>query len=190
MHEHDIEEQYMNTPSLFSLHITETTAKCPIGETVGQHNIDTGKIPVLSCEGACIRGEIARLAANLVAKEQQYRRACHGELFSAPHSAMFQWVDNADSVIVIDGCFLHCHGRIVEHLAGKEKMIHFDALSHHKKYSKIFDSDDVPECERKAVARQVADWILACLNGSETSPASSPEGSPCQSQENPCCQNT
>ena len=178
----------MNMRSIFSLNVTETTAICPIGETVGQHNIESNKIPVLSCEGACIRGEIARLAANLIAKEEKYRRACHGELFTAPHSAMAQWVDNADSVIVIDGCFLKCHGRIIEHLTGKEKMIHFDALSHYKKYSDIFNIDDVPECERKEVARQVADWVLACLTDSETSPVSSPEDSSCQSQENPCCQ--
>lgn len=89
----------MNTSSLLSLHVTETTAICPIGETVGQHNIENNKIPVLSCEGACIRGEIARLAANLVAKEEKYHRACHGELFSAPHSAMAQWVDNADLLL-------------------------------------------------------------------------------------------
>ena len=47
----------------FSLNVTGTNAVCPVGETTGRDNINTGAIPVLSCEGACIRGEIARLAA-------------------------------------------------------------------------------------------------------------------------------
>jgi len=92
------------------------------------------KIPVLSCEGACIRGEIARLAANMVAKEEPFARACHGELLSVPDSAMAQWVKKADKVVVlIDGCFLRCHGRILEGLLRKENIVQFDALSVYKK---------------------------------------------------------
>ncbi len=145
--------------------ITKTKNKCPIGEIVGERNIAEGKIPVLSCEGACIRGEIARLAANLVAKEQPYARACHGELLSVPDSAMAKWVKGAAKVVIIDGCFLRCHGRILENLIGKEKLVQFDALSVYKKYTDLFDIDSVPEAERKEVAREVADWVLAALKG-------------------------
>jgi len=72
----------------FTLKVTATRGVCPIGEIVGQRNADGRAIPVMSCEGACIRGEIARLAANRVAKTPGYARACHGELFSVPDSAM------------------------------------------------------------------------------------------------------
>ncbi len=146
-----------------TIKITKTKNKCPIGETVGKQNIAEGKIPVLSCEGACIRGEIARLAANLVAKEQPYARACHGEAISIPDSAMAKWVKGAAKVVMIDGCFLQCHGRILENLVDEEKLIRFDALSFYKKYTDLFDVDSVPEAERKKVARQVADWVLAGL---------------------------
>jgi len=37
-----------------------TNSSCPIGEIIGKKNISESNIPVLSCEGACIRGEIAR----------------------------------------------------------------------------------------------------------------------------------
>ncbi|MEJ2170111.1 MAG: hypothetical protein P8X90_31815 [Desulfobacterales bacterium] len=50
--------------------ITTTSAVCPIGEATGKRNIRESKIPVPPCEGVCIRGEIARLAANLVAKKE------------------------------------------------------------------------------------------------------------------------
>ena len=147
----------------FSIEVKGTEAKCPVGETVGKKNMAEGKIPVLSCEGACIRGEIARLAANLVAKEEPYRRACHGELFSVPDSAMAQWAKQAKKVVLIDGCFLRCHGRIMSNLIDSGNLREFDALSVYKKYTDLFDIDDVPEAERKEVARQVADSVLAEL---------------------------
>ena len=147
----------------FTLTVSGTDKKCPVGELVGTKNLTERKIPVLSCEGGCIRGEIARLAANMVAKEEPYRRGCHGELFAVPHSAMARWTKGAEKVVLIDGCFLRCHGRILENIIGKDKLIQFDALSHYKKYTDIFDIDDVNEGERKEVARNVANWVLASL---------------------------
>lgn len=157
----------------FSIEIGGTENRCPIGETVGERNIAENKIPVLSCEGACIRGEIARLAANMVAKEEPFARVCHGELLSVPNSAMARWVDFSKKVVLIDGCFIRCHGRILEGLVGKEKLVQFDALSHYKKYTDKFDVDSVPENERKQVARDVADWVLVNLKEGVTNACSS-----------------
>ena len=147
-----------------SLLITKTSAVCPIGEATGKQNISASKIPVLTCEGACIRGEIARLAANLVAKHESYGRGCHGELITVPDSAISRWIRTASKVILIDGCFLRCHGRIIQHLIDAERLVQFDALSHYNRYTDIFDYEDVPEDERKAVAQSVADWVLASLD--------------------------
>ncbi len=156
----------------FTLNVEGTLGKCPIGETIGKRNMEEGAIPVFSCEGACVRGEIARLAANMVAKELGYRRGCHGELFSVPDSAMAEWVANADKVVVIDGCFLKCHGRIIQNLVGEENMVQFDALKFYRKYSDLFDIDSVPEAERIEVARRVADWALENLeDGKKTAAA-------------------
>jgi hypothetical protein len=148
---------------ILSVQISRTDGKCPIGEKVGSENIEGGKIPVLSCEGACIRGEIARLAAHLVAKEEPYRRGCHGELLGVPDSAIAEWIKNAEKVVLIDGCFLRCHGRILENLLGKNKLVQFDALSYYRKYTDRFDIDSVPEKERQETARFVADNVLSEL---------------------------
>ncbi len=150
-----------------ALEITPTAQKCAVGEKVGQENLQEKKIPVISCEGACIRGEIARLAANIIAKEEQYRRACHGELLTIPDSSMAEWVKEAEKIVLIDGCFLRCHGRILENLVGKDRLIQFDALPLYKKYTDRFDIDSVPEEERKETARQVAEKILAKLRNGE-----------------------
>jgi uncharacterized metal-binding protein len=147
----------------FNVEVSKTDGKCPIGEKIGSRNLQEGKIPVLSCEGACIRGEIARLAARIVAKEEPYRRGCHGELFTVPGSAIAQWMKNAEKIVLIDGCFLRCHGRVLENLVGKDKLAQFDALSYYKKYTEHFDIDAVPEEERKAAARLVAASVLAEL---------------------------
>jgi uncharacterized metal-binding protein len=74
---------------------------------------------------------------------------------------MTQWVKEADKVVLIDGCFLHCHGRILKNLIGEDKLVQFDALSIYKKYTDLFYIDDVPEAERKETARQVADQVIS-----------------------------
>lgn len=151
----------------FSLAVEGVEGLCPAGETHAKQNIADGKTPLFSCEGPCIRGEIARLAANLVAKELPgYARACHAETFLVPHSTMTRWVLQAENTVVIDGCFLKCHGRVLNKLVGAGKVVHIDALPLHKKYSKVFLMDDVAEAERKETARQVADRIIDLLQNS------------------------
>jgi uncharacterized metal-binding protein len=148
----------------FSLDVEGVKGFCPAGEVYAKQQIAKRTTPVFSCEGPCIRGEIARLAANLIAREvPALSRACHAETFTVPHSSMAAWVKGAEKSIMIDGCFLKCHGRVLKKLIGEEKVIHIDALPLYRKYTDVFLMDDVPEEKRKAVARQVADKIVAIL---------------------------
>ncbi len=152
----------------FTLEVEGVKGLCPAGEVYAKQNIKEKKIPVFSCEGPCIRGEIARLAANIVAQEvPSFARACHAETFLVPHSSMAHWVKGAEKSIMIDGCFLKCHGRVLKKLIGEDKVVQFDALPLYKKYTHIFLMDDVSEEERRAVARQVADKIIAMLKKEE-----------------------
>jgi uncharacterized metal-binding protein len=148
----------------FSVAVQGVKGFCPAGEAYAKRNISEGKIPVLSCEGPCIRGEIARLAANFVAHDvPSFARACHAESFFVPHSSMARWVKDAKRVVMIDGCFLKCHGRVLKELVDEERVTYIDALPLYKKYTDTFLIDDVPEEERKGVARQVADQIIATV---------------------------
>jgi len=169
----------------FTVEVLKTDGHCPIGETIGKRNIAEKRIPVLSCEGACIRGEIARLAANIVSRDERFGRGCHGELITVPKSAIARWIKAAEKVVLIDGCFLRCHGRIMENIIGKSKLIQFDALSHYRKYNDIFDYDDVPEERRKEVAQSVADWVMESLSNSSLERSSSCCNS--SDPDNPCC---
>lgn len=148
----------------FSLEVQGVKGFCPAGDNYATEQIAKKALPVLSCEGPCIRGEIARLAANLVAQEAPaLARACAPETFYVPHSAMAQWVRQAEKVVMVDGCFLKCHGRVLTGVVGQEKIIHFDAYPMYRKYTDLFRIEDVPQAERMAVAREVADQILERL---------------------------
>ena len=73
----------------------------------------------------------------------------------------YRWA--AEKVVLIDECFLRCRSRIIENIIDKEKLIQFDALSHYKRYTYIFDYEDVQEKERKEVAQSVANWVIDSL---------------------------
>ena len=69
----------------------------------------------------------ARQTANLIAREKGFARACHGELFSVPHSDLAKWVRESEKVVVIDGCSLFCHSRIAENIISRDKLVVIDA---------------------------------------------------------------
>lgn len=142
----------------FNIEVERMKAVCPFGEVVGAQMITENKIPIISCEGGCFRGEVARLAAHLVGKHEPFMRGCHGEMFTTPKSAMANWAQKAEKVIVIDGCFMRCHGRIMNNIIDEKNMVQFDALSiynKNNKYTDIMLYDDVPEEERKELAQTV-----------------------------------
>jgi hypothetical protein len=142
------------------LTIAATKGMCPAGEKAVSHFESEGRAPVFSCEGPCIRGEIARLAANAVSKTEGFARACHGETFTVPHSAMAQWVKGSPQVVVIDGCFLKCHARILRDIVDEQALVEFNALPFYNKYTEYFDIDSVSEDDRKAAAREVAEGVI------------------------------
>ncbi len=159
----DMEDIMAKSSPDFSLEVEGVKWFCPAGEKHAKEMIAEGKIPVLSCEGPCIRGEIARLAANIVSEEEPYARSCYAETFLVPHSTMADWVKDAERVVMIDGCFLKCLGRVLDKFIDEEKIIHIDTLPMHRKYGDVFLYTDVPEAEREEVAGQVADKILTRL---------------------------
>ncbi len=148
----------------FILQVNGVKGVCPTGNEWAERHMLQKNIPVLACEGPCVRGDIARRAANIVAKEEPFARACFPEAFFVPHSSMARWVKEADKVVMIDGCFLKCIGRVLNNVVEDEgKIVHIDALPFYNKYEDLFDMDDVPEAERIETARHVAQQILASL---------------------------
>ena len=78
---------------------------------------------------------------------------------------------NSDFSLALEGTAGSCP------IGEKWGMVLFDALAVYKKYTDLFAVEDVPEEERRQVARQVADAVLSALReGShgQVSPARSP----------------
>lgn len=148
----------------FTLRVDGVKGICPAAEAWAEQKILQKQVPVLACESACIRGDIARRAANLVARQQPFGRACCAEVALVPHSMMARWVREADHVVMVNGCFLKCVGRVLNNLVDQGKIIHIDALQYYSKFTDVFYMEDVPEAERIETARQVADQILPILS--------------------------
>lgn len=150
----------------FNRAVSKISGNCKVGEEWSTSASNSGKIPVLSCEGPCAKGEIARRAAMLIPKlDGRFERACHGESFYVPHSTMAKWVTNADKVVMIDGCFLNCHGRVLENIVPMERIVHINAHAIHKEYGDTFSCDDVPEEEFNSLAALVAEETIASALG-------------------------
>jgi uncharacterized metal-binding protein len=157
------EHKMSNNIDTFSLKVDGIKSVCATGEAWANTQIKQRNIPVLACEGPCVRGDIARRVANLIIKEQPFSRACYAEVALVPHSSMAQWVKEADHVVMLDGCFLMCMGRVLNNLVDKEKIIHLDAMAFYDKYTEIFFMEDVPESERNDTARQVTAQVMPRL---------------------------
>ncbi|MDR3565823.1 MAG: putative zinc-binding protein [Negativicutes bacterium] len=84
---------------------------CPDGYRYVQHQLTLApKHAVLSCEGACIKGEVARTAANILAyrlHRDKAVRICLGDATTGK-SGMTELVLRAPEVIAIEGWPLSC----------------------------------------------------------------------------------
>lgn len=149
--------------STFQVDVEETTGRCPAGDRYAEQQMREGRIPVLSCEGPCIRGEIARQAAHRIGRQPPFARACQGEAVAVPHSSMARWVRDADQVVVLDGCFLRCQARMMRQMLRPGQITEIDALPFYRKYVDLFEIDSVPAEEIDAAAEEVARLVLAEL---------------------------
>ncbi len=75
------------------------------------------KIAVLACEGGCVKGEVARVAANILAYKLQRDaavRICLGDAATG-NSGMLDLVNRAPKVIAVEGCPLQCGTEIMRY---------------------------------------------------------------------------
>jgi DGC domain. len=156
---------------MITINVTRTSASCSIGDRTGERQERQGSTPVLSCEGACIRGELARLAANRLAQMEGFGRGCLGELLTAPESGMARWIQAASEVVCVDGCHMGCLSRILENQIDAARLRVFNAQGYHGKYSEVFGIDEIPECERKNLGASVAASIASRLADGGEEPA-------------------
>lgn len=122
-------------------------------------------VAVICCEGACLRGEVARQAANILchslAKEKT-SRVCLGGAFTK-NGGQRNLVRNNSRVIAIEGCHVNCASRmmsgVIEGLTTElviaDRLYDFDR--------KLFGIDEMPPDEIREHANTVAHKIAATL---------------------------
>jgi hypothetical protein len=66
---------------------------------------------------------------------------------------MTAWVKTGGKVLVIDGCFMSCPGKVLKNLIDKEKIINAGENPLYREYSDFFLYTDVPEGGRIELAR-------------------------------------
>ena len=138
---------------------------CAAGDSyAAKHVTGEPKTAVVSCEGACIKGEVARRAANVIAHELAPKRAvriCHGGGFLLTQGGMRKLVEQAEQVIVVDGCPLVCGTRMAKAAFPEKKLDAIVANSLYEGDEALFGVNELADEEINAKARDVADQIVA-----------------------------
>lgn len=120
------------------------------------------KKAVLACEGGCLKGEIARVAANILAYKLQRNaavRMCLGDAATG-NSGFTDLVKRAPEVIAVEGCPLQCGTEIMRHRIPdlKTTVINASAL-YQLDRNKYFEIFDIPRAEIEEHANKVAEYI-------------------------------
>jgi len=147
--------------------IEKTKNVCPMCEDFAKEQIEKKTpIAVLSCEGACLRGEIARQAANLICFNllpEKTARICLGGAFTK-NTGQRNLVRNTSKVIALEGCFIECGSRMMKGVIDglKPEIVIVDRLCDFDK--NLFVINDLPEEKIKELARLAANKISEKYN--------------------------
>ncbi|WP_297425581.1 putative zinc-binding protein [Clostridium sp.] len=161
---------------------------CGLCEDYAKKNLtNPTKIAIISCEGACARGEVSRRAANLIshkiAKENTVR-ICLGGAFTK-EGGQRNLVREAHKAIAIEGCFINCSSRMMKGVIPELEPLVVQA---DKIYSKDlpFGIDEVTDEEFNECAKMVAEEIVEKYIYGDSVPEISSEE--CSSNSNiGCC---
>lgn len=142
--------------------IEKVEGYCGLCEDYASKNLTSPtKIAIMSCEGACARGEVSRRAANLIshkiAKENTVR-ICLGGAFTKD-GGQRDLVRKTHKAIAIEGCFINCSSRMMKGVIPELEPLVVQA---DKLYSKDlpFGIDEVTDEEFNECAKLVANEIV------------------------------
>ena len=147
-----------------TVRIEKTNNVCPMCEDYAKKQASK-PVAVISCEGACLRGEVARRAANLICHSlapEKTVRICLGGAFTKD-TGQRNLVRKAPKVVAIEGCFINCSSRMMKSVIGEfepevivaDKLYDFDRS--------LFGIDEMSEDQIKIHSQEVAKKIVERL---------------------------
>ena len=122
-------------------------------------------VAVMSCEGACLRGEVARRAANILCHSlapEKTVRICLGSAFTKD-TGQRALVRKAPRVIALEGCFVNCSSRMMNGAVDglNPEVVNADRLYDFDR--RLFGIEEMPseqiEAHARAVARKIAETL-------------------------------
>jgi uncharacterized metal-binding protein len=147
--------------------IEEPPFSCPLAEKyVEKHTTTPPKIPVVCCEGACLRGEIARRAANLITykllPKDTVRICFQGIVAGGCREGAL--IERAEKVLFLEGCALRYSFRLTSSallLKADTDVVIADKLCDFD--TNLFGIDEAEDREIEVCAERVAKKITETL---------------------------
>ena len=154
----------MPTAEYETIAIQKTDKFCPLCEDYAAQQADK-PVVVMSCEGGCLRGEIARQAANILCFDlapEKTARLCLGGAFTKD-TGQRQLARNASKLVSIEGCFIECATRMMKgavpgiapEVVVADRLCEFDRG--------LFGINEMDEADILQHAREVAEKIAQTL---------------------------
>lgn len=146
------------------MRIEKTKNSCRLCEDYAERQ-KSKPVVVMSCEGACLRGEVARQAANILCHSlapEKTARICLGSAFTKD-TGQRALVRNAPRLIALEGCVINCSSRMmngaIEGLTPEiivaDRLYDFDR--------RMFGIEEMPpeqiQAHAHAVAQKIADTL-------------------------------
>jgi len=129
----------------------------------------TPRIAVAACEGACTKGEVARVAANLVGyrlARNNTVRICLGDAITAS-SGFDKLIERSPLVIVVEGCPLCCGTALLRKRFAEATISPIVATKFYDYDRSKFEIFDLDPNEILENANQVAPEILSLISEGE-----------------------
>lgn len=147
-----------------TIHIAKAKAGCGLCEEYAARESQKS-IVVMACEGACLRGELARLTANYLCDEmipEKSARLCLGGAFTKD-TGQRNLARQAPRVVAIEGCPIECGIRMMQAVLPdlKPEVFHVHKLATFDQ--SLYSIKDLPEEERKAQAQRAAQLVASAL---------------------------
>ncbi|MDR2018377.1 MAG: putative zinc-binding protein [Syntrophobacterales bacterium] len=125
-----------------------------------KHATTPTKAAIMSCEGACARGEVSRRAANLIAYKispDNTVRICLGGAFTK-EGGQRDLVRTTHKAITIEGCFISCASRMMKAVIPELNVLVLDACEIHDE-DIPFGINEMTDDEFNRLAKIVAEEV-------------------------------
>jgi uncharacterized metal-binding protein len=147
-----------------TVRMEKTRNVCPMCEDYARAQASK-PVVVMCCEGACLRGEIARQAANLLCHKlapDKTVRLCLGGAFTKD-TGQRGLARSGKRVVALEGCFIECASRMMKGVIPELEPEIIIADNLYEFDRSLFGIDEMPEAQIKVhaeeVARKVLEWV-------------------------------